>query len=111
MNENKIITDLESAVRGINKFMYFSWNFRSDYHEWTDIFGAERAECLPDFIWELKDKWTCGFDHIVDKWHGVCQDAGSSYALIPLFYGRMGGMNRRIMLEWIVENYTDEQSL
>lgn len=111
MNEKKIITDSESAVRGINKFMFFSWNFSSEYYEWTDWFGHARHEVLPTFIWELRDKWTCGFDHVVDKWHGVCEDSRSSHDLIPMFYGRMGAECRRIMLEWIVENYTDEQAL
>lgn len=110
MNEKNIINDVESAVRGINKFMYFSWNFKQIYVEWGDMFGHIHHEYMPEFIWECRDKWNCSFDHIVGKWHGIREDT-DSHALIPRFYGQMGPHNRRVMLEWIMQNYNDELSL
>lgn len=107
---NKNIENLESGLVAINKFMYFSWNFKSICVEWTDMFGREHSEYMPEFIWALRDKWTCNFDHIVGKWHSVLPDT-DSYALIPRFFGQMGNENRRIMLKWICENYNDELSL
>lgn len=100
--EDKIV-----AMCGINKFMYFSWNYERSYGEWTDMWGKKHAEVLPKFIWEIE--WSCNFDHVITMWEeSTCTK--DTYAYIPRFYGRLGG-DREKFLRWICENYNDEMAL
>ena len=53
---------MRSALYGINKFMFFSWNYAM-----TEIERNGRKICLPKFIVEAK--WSCDLDHIISKWY------------------------------------------
>lgn len=107
----KELNDLESGILAVNKFMFYSWNFNSVCVEYDNGWGKHIQRVLPEFIWALREQWPCNFDHIVDKWDGVCKDSDTPYDLLPLFYARMGSESRRIMLTWILQNYNDEQNI
>ena len=73
---------MHSALYGINKFMFFSWNYAM-----TEIERNGKKVCLPKFIVEAK--WSCNLDHIIGKWNSCTTDSKGnerdSYAFLPRF--------------------------
>lgn len=96
---------MRSALYGINKFMYFSWNYAM-----TQIERNGRKMYLPRFIVEAK--WSCDLDHIISKWNGCITDSKGnerdSYAFLPRFYAELDGKNRRALLDYVMEHREGE---
>ena len=92
---------MHGALYGINKFMFFSWNY-----EMTQIERNGRKMCLPRFIVEAK--WSCNLDHIISKWNGCITDSKDSYAFLPRFYAELDGENRRALLDYVLEHREGE---
>ena len=96
---------MRGAIYGINKFMFFSWNYAM-----TEIERNGRRMCLPKFIVEAK--WSCNLDHIIGKWYGCITDSKGnqrdSYAFLPRFYAELDGENRRALLDYVMEHREGE---
>lgn len=100
--------ETQIALEAINKWLYFGWNFSSEYHEWKGAGGQTRQMVLPTFLFKVR--WSCNLDHMVDKWVAATRYKDADTYLIK-FYCELDLWNRRLLLEWIMENYTDERKL
>lgn len=99
---------IKTAIKAINKWIFFGWNYPSIEHEWTNIHGEKKFEVVPVFLTEIK--WTCNFDHILSKWHIATQIKNSNAYLVE-FYAELGNENRRLLLKWVIDNYNDERTI
>ena len=73
-----------------------------DYNDGT------KTITIPQFL--AKAKWTCNLPHMIEKWKNACQSRNPD-AYIVNFYANLDGNNRKILLEWVLQNYTDERKL
>ena len=82
----------EVSLIAINKWMFFIYNYPYNFIEkvWADN---------PSLIEHLKGK----FDRFY-KTHGP-------YGVIPAFYGDLDMNNRKRMMQWVMDNFNDEQKL
>lgn len=87
---------MQGALYGINKFMFFSWNYAMTE---TEVNG--KKVCLPKFI--VKANWSCSLDHIIDKWN-ECTNERDSYAFLPRFYAELDAENRRALIDYVLEH-------
>ena len=78
---------IKTAIKAINKWIFFGWNYPSIEHEWTNIHGEKKFEVVPVFLTEIK--WTCNFDHILSKWHIATRTKNSNAYLVE-FYAELG---------------------
>ncbi len=102
------MTDLKTAITAINKWLFFGWNYECIWHEWKSIHGTSKAQYVPRFLAEAK--WTCNFDHMLEKWRNAyCRSNGDSH--LVAFYADIDNANRKILLEWVMNNYNDECKL
>lgn len=99
---------IKTAIKAINKWIFFGWNYPSIEHEWTNIHGEKKFEVVPVFLTEIK--WTCSFDHILSKWHIATRTKNSNAYLVE-FYAELGNENRRLLLKWVIDNYNDERTI
>lgn len=99
---------MQIALRAINKWMYFGWNYSSEYYEWKSAGGETRQMVLPTFLFKIK--WSCNFDHMVEKWIEATRYKDPDTYLIR-FYCELDLWNRRLLLEWVMNNYTDERKI
>lgn len=99
---------IKTAIKAINKWIFFGWNYPSIEHEWTNIHGEKKFEVVPVFLTEIK--WTCNFDHILSKWHIATRTKNSNAYLVE-FYAELGNENRRLLLKWVIDNYNDERTI
>lgn len=99
---------IKTAIKAINKWIFFGWNYPSIEHEWTNIHGEKEFEVVPVFLTEIK--WTCNFDHILSKWHIATRTKNSNAYLVE-FYAELGNENRRLLLKWVIDNYNDERTI
>lgn len=95
-------------INAINKWFYFSMNYKSDYYDWTTMYGEKKQDYLPTFIMEVK--WACSLDHIIGKWNYILYDY-NGYARMNKFYGELDSTNRKLLLEWVLENYNDDPKI
>ena len=100
--------NMKVAIDAINKFMFYCWNYDTISHTWETFCGEEVTQYVPEFL--VKVNWTCNFNHMHEKWKEATSKA-SAYDYIPRFYAEIDSENRRIMLEWIVENYNGERKI
>ena len=47
---------------------------------------------------------------MIDKWNEACRPRNTDAYLVK-FYANLDNDNRRILLEWVLQNYTDERKL
>lgn len=99
---------IKTAIKAINKWIFFGWNYPSIEHEWTNIHGEKKFEVVPVFLTEIK--WTCNFDHILSKWHIATRTKNSNAYLVE-FYAELGNENRWLLLKWVIDNYNDERTI
>lgn len=100
--------NMKTALMAINKFMYYSWNYPLVYHEWKTDGDIIRKETVPEFLVQVR--WHCNFEHMLSKWReSIKSDNPMTY--FPEFYSRLDLWNRKLFLEWIMENYNDERKL
>lgn len=99
---------IKTAIKAINKWIFFGWNYPSIEHEWTNIHGEKKFEVVPVFLTEIK--WTCNFDHILSKWHIATRTKNSNAYLVE-FYAELGNENRRLLLKWVIDNYNDGRTI
>ena len=97
----------EAMVLGINRFLFYAWNFDSTVVR-INQGGKEVIESVPRVVAEAK--WNCTVEHMIDKWNKATQ-CGNCDSYFPRFYAELSSDNRRAFLEWIVENYSGEQNV
>lgn len=103
-----MIKDIETAIKAINKWVFFGWNYPCVPCEWVGANGEKKHEYVPEFLKEIK--WNCNFDHMVSKWHLATRDGNTNSYLVK-FYAELGTDNRKLLLEWVVKNYNNEQKI
>lgn len=104
MNEEEMN---EVMMQGINRFLFWSWNFESVPYM-MNVFGKRCRVMVPEVI--VKAKWTCGVDHMVEKWLAATEHSEPA-ALFPMFYMELSADNRRALLQWVINNYKREMKL
>lgn len=98
--------NMKTAIKAINKWVFFGWNYTCVDHIWTDCNGHAHHEVVPQFLVDIH--WSCNFDHMLSKWHLAVKD-GNTDAYLVKFYAELGIENRILLLEWVMEHYNDER--
>ena len=98
--------NLKTAMLGINKWFYYAMNYPVVKVEIADYQGT-REEYLPDFF-NAFPKYLRG--HLASKWNAYYEDYGSR-AVLMVFYGELDWENRKLLMEWVLNNYHDEQKM
>jgi len=82
----------EIALIAINKFYYFSMNYPHNFIEkcWAD--NPSLAQ------------------HLRSKFNGL-YDTHKSYGVMNAFYGELSMNNQIKLMEWVMDNFNDEQKL
>lgn len=83
---------MELSMTAINKWVFFCMNYPYDF--------IEKA-------WEGN---TILINHLKGKFNAY-YDAYGSRAVMNTFYCELDGNNKKILLEWVLDNYDDEQKL
>lgn len=99
---------MKTAIKAINKWVFFGWNYSCVYHEWISVNGEKKCEAVPQFLAEVK--WTCNFDHMLSKWEIATHDANANSYLVK-FYAELDDRNRELLLEWIMVHYDGEKKI
>lgn len=96
-------------MEAINRWLFHAWNYEQINAEVPDYFcGGTTRVHIPRFLAEAK--WTCNLNHMIDKWNEACRSRNTDAYLVT-FYANLDGDNRKILLEWVLQNYTDEKKL
>ena len=98
--------NLKTAMLGINKWFYYAMNYPVVPVE-IDDYQGKRTEYLPDFF-NAFPKYLRG--HLAGKWNAYYEDYGSR-AVLMVFYGELDWENRKLLMEWVLNNYHDEQKM
>ena len=82
----------KNALIAINKWNYFIYNFPSNFIEqvWADD---------PSLAAHFRGKF-----NYYEKQYG-------GYGCIPALYGELGNNNRKKLMQWVMDNFNDEQRL
>lgn len=92
----------QDAFNAVNKFLFYSWNYKYTTIKALNQFGEKADILVPDFI--AKVKWTFDLQHAIEKWN-YATDAVNNEAYLPRFYQTLDITNRESLVEWIIENY------
>ena len=96
----------KTAMVAINKWFYYAMNYNVVEVEVADFDGTH-TENLPDFFNAFPMHLR---KHLAGKWNYGYETYGSR-AVLMAFYGELDGTNRKRLMEWVLENYNDEQKL
>ncbi len=100
---------LKTGMIAINKWLFHAWNYESVSVSVPDYANNSTKEIIvPQFIAEAK--WTCNLLHMIGKWQDACRSHNTNAYLVD-FYANLDGANRKILLEWVLENYNGEKKL
>ena len=94
------------SMIAINKWFYYAMNYPVVPVEVADFDGT-RNEYLPDFFNAFPLYLR---KHLMKKWNAYYEDYGSR-AVLMVFYGELDGENKKILMEWVLNNYNDEQKI
>lgn len=96
----------KTAMVAINKWFYYAMNYRVVEIEVAD-FDGNHKEYLPDcfnaFPMHLRK-------HLSEKWNALYESYGSR-AVLMAFYAELSSNYRKDLMEWVLNNYNDEQKL
>lgn len=98
--------NLKVAMQAINKWFYYAMNYRVVEVE-VATFDGDKIKMLPDFFNALPKHMRV---HFASKWNYGYETYGSRAALM-WFYGELSSNYRKLLMEWVLENYNDEQKL
>ena len=98
--------NMKVAMTAINKWVFYCLNYNVVEVEVAD-FDGNKKEYLPDCfnafpMWVRK--------HLAGKFHTYYEDCGG-YGAMTKFYANLDDTNRKLVLEWVVGNYKDEQKM
>ena len=94
------------AMQAINKWFYYAMNYNVVEIEIAD-YNGNRKEYLPD-CFNAFPLYLRG--HLAAKWNTLYEEYGSR-AVLMVFYGELDGENKKILMEWVLNNYNDEQKM
>jgi hypothetical protein len=94
------------AMQAINKWFYYAMNYNVVEIEIAD-YNGNRKEYLPD-CFNAFPLYLRG--HLAAKWNTLYEEYGSR-AVLMVFYGELDGENKKILMEWVLNNYNDECKL
>lgn len=102
--------DMQTSIEAINKFIFYCYNHPSEPSGRTEVDedGSTLSWWVPGFI--MQAEWTTNRDHMISKWIGYAKKY-SDIETFHKFYGELDDSNRKIMLEWIMTHYDNEQHL
>ena len=89
-------SEKEIMAEGINKFVFFSFNFSDAKEMIKYIVNGEETDCMFAHFWAK-------FQHIYDSY--------GCHAVMPVFYTEISVEYRRRMIEYVLNNYKTEQKL
>lgn len=101
MNES-----MKTAITAINKWFFYAMNYKVVEVEVITFLG-ERTMMLPDFFNAFPKSMR---KHFAEKWEYGYNEYGSRAALM-WFYGQISSGYRVMLIEWIMENFNDEQKI
>ena len=81
---------IKTAIKAINKWVFFGWNYQCIQHEWVAANGDWRTGAVPQFLAEVR--WTCNFDHMYQKWCTAINDTDTNSYLVT-FYAELDDRN------------------
>lgn len=84
----------KTALIAINKWMYFIYNYPSNFIE---------------SVWGKREDYNLT-DHLTKKFNALYESRGM-YGVIPAFYGELDWSSRKKLMEWVMDNYNDEQKI
>ena len=96
----------KTAMVAINKWFYYAMNYNVVKIEIADYRG-ERTEYLPD-CFNAFPKSIRG--HFAEKWNALYDKYGSR-AVLMAFYAELSSNYRKDLMQWVLDNYNDEQKL
>ena len=85
---------MRNSMVAINKWQYFMYNYPYNFIE--SVWGERKPYNLTD--------------HLSNKFDALYESKGS-YGVIPAFYAELDGNNKKRLMEWVLNNYNDEQKL
>ena len=83
------------AVNAVNKAFYFIHNAK--------FVRDENGQYYPEVI--LKAEWPCGLPHAKAKWMRIIKANHDTTLSMLAFYAELDNQHRRVMTEWVMENY------
>ena len=86
--------NIKTAMVAINKWQYFMYNYPYNFIE---------------KVWGERKKYNLT-DHLTEKFDALYERRGA-YGVIPAFYAELDMNNRIKLMNWVMENYNDEQRL
>lgn len=86
--------DKHISLIAINKWMFFCYNYPYNFIE---------------SVWGKREMFNLT-DHLTKKFDDLYQSKGA-YGVIPAFYAELDGSNKIKLMEWVMDNYNDEQRL
>lgn len=94
------------SMIAINKWFFYAMNYNVVPVEVEDYKG-KRTEYLPDCFkaFSIYDR-----AHLAGKWNACYEDYGSR-AVLMAFYAELDGDNRKLLMEWVLNNYNGERKL
>lgn len=95
-----------TSMVAINKWFYYAMNYNVVPME-IDDYAGKRTEYLPD-CFEAFPKSLRG--HLAGKWN-YAYDSYGSRAVLMAFYAELDGDNRKLLMQWVLDNYNDEVKL
>ena len=96
----------KTAMIAINKWFYYAMNYPVVEIEIADYAG-ERTEYLPDFF-NAFPKHLRG--HLAGKFSEYYDSVGS-YGVMTKFYANLDNNYQKLLMEWVLNNYNDEQKM
>ena len=94
------------SMIAINKWFYYAMNYNVVGMLVTD-FEGERTEYLPDCFLAFPPHLR---KHLFSKWESLYDSYGSR-AVLMAFYAELSSNYRKDLMEWVLNNYNDEQKL
>lgn len=96
----------KTAMVAINKWFFYAMNYPVVAVE-VETFDGTKKEYLPD-CFNAFPKYLRA--HLAKKWDTLYGLYGSR-AVLMAFYGELDWSNRKLLMEWVLNNYNDEQKM
>lgn len=89
-----------SNFEAIQKWFYFTQNYKVGYYRWENMWGEYRSGTYPCFLMEID--WKCNRDHIIDKWSRI--ESQSSWGdRINKFFAGLDKFSRQRLVDYAMK--------
>lgn len=100
--------NLKLAMIAINKWLFHGWNYKVVPITVKTLYGDFDTDYVPEFLKEVK--WTCNIAHMIGKWKHATRTQDPDTYMVK-FYADLDDNNRKLLLEWIMQNFNGEKPL